>query len=549
MATLAKLVVKLITDVTEFSKGMDTAVQKYAKIGASMQSIGDKMTKGVTLPLLAAGTAAVKFASDLSETRNKTAVVFGEMADQVMAMGKESALAMGMSENASLGFASTFGAIEKNMGLSTDQVADMSIKLTQLTADYASFHNLKPEEAFEKIKAGLVGSSEPLISLGKDLRQGAVEAYAMANGIGENGRQLSIQELALARYGLLLSQSTDELGDFARTSDGLANSTRIVKAEFENVLAGFGESLLPIATDLMKSLIPILDWFNNLDPAAKKGIVSMLMFVAALGPVMSVGGRVLQLGKWLTGVLGAKGLVGAFSKLVPLTVSAGGATGSLGGALAAAALPVVGLIAAIGLLIVVIKRFGPEAWNSAKMLGYIIGKFLVETVGGGLVNVTNLILNWLKNLPAKISGFGKNFFAAGRNMMIGLINGIKSAAVAMIQAVLQPVAYVIEQVKRMLHISSPSKVFAGIGQNMMLGLAQGIEQYAPKSIDASITAVSGSVGGVMPAGIGTGGRSGIIVEFKEINIQGDLSESSKKSLRAEVKDIFTTEFKAILDGV
>src|SRR5665648_812778 len=123
MATLAKLVVKLITDVTEFSKGMDTAVQKYAKIGKSMQSIGDSMTKGVTLPLLAAGTAAVKFASDLSETRNKTATVFGDMSDQVMEMGKNSAKAMGMSENASLGFASTFGAIEKNMGLTTDPVS------------------------------------------------------------------------------------------------------------------------------------------------------------------------------------------------------------------------------------------------------------------------------------------------------------------------------------------------------------------------------------------------------------------------------------------
>jgi len=544
MATLAKLVVKLVADVTEFSKGMDTAVQKYAKIGKSMAEIGDKMTLRVTLPLIAAGGAAIKFASDLEETRNKTATVFGDMAGQVMEMGKSADIGMGMSENAALSFASTFGAIEKNMGLTTDQVAEMSIQLTQLTADYASFHNLAPEEAFEKIKAGLVGSSEPLISLGKDLRVTAVEAYAMAHGIGKAGEALNNQELALARYGLLLSQSGDEMGDFSKTADGLANSTRTVKALFENTLASFGETLLPIATQFMQALIPILNWFNTLPQPVKTGIVYLLLFAAAIGPVLSVGGRLLQMGSSVQKIFGAKGLISVFSKLAPLVGGAGGGLAAFGSALLAAIGPALALGSAIALLILVIKYLGPQAWNTVKMIVAIIG----ELVKRGIAKIKELEV-WVGNLLIRIAVSiyekSKTFFAAGRNLMIGLVNGIKSAAAAMIEAVLRPVQYVIEQVKRMLNLHSPSKVFEGIGANMMLGLAQGIEKYAPKSIDANLKAVGASVSGVMPAGIG-GSGSRQVSQHNEFVFYGDMSESAKKSLKIEFGNLIEKKFIEVL---
>lgn len=534
----------MVADVSEFSSSMDGAVAKYAKIGASMQAVGDRMTTHITLPLIAAGTAAVKFASDLAETRNKTAVIFGDMTDQVMEMGKGADLAMGMSERAALDYASTYGSILKNMNLGQEAVTEMSIALTGLTSDYASFHNLKPEEAFEKIKAGLVGSSEPLISLGKDLRITAVEAYAAANGIGTVGKELTTSEMALARYGSLLAQSTDELGDFGRTADGLANSTRTVKALFENTLASFGESLLPVATELMRALIPILDWFNSLPAPVKTGIVYMLMFVAALGPLLSGVGRILQGGKAIQGVLGAKGVTGLFAKLGPMITGAGGGLASFGSAIVAAAGPALALGAAIALLILTIKYLGPQAWQTVQMIVAIIGEFVKR----GVAKIKEFEV-WVGTLiirtAIKIAMGAKNFYNAGAQLMAGFINGIKAYAAQLIQAVLQPVAYVIAQVRRMLGLHSPSKVFEGIGMNMMLGLAQGIDKYAPKSIDASVTAVSTVMPGKV-AGIGSGSGSGRSLEIKEINIYGMLSESEKKGLRAEIREIFQSEFNAVL---
>lgn len=541
MATLAKLVVKLITDVTEFSKGMDTAVQKYNKIGQSMQGIGDKMSMKLTLPLVAAGGAAIKFASDLEETKNKAIVVFSDMSDAMLDWSSNSATALGMSQQETLDYASTFGSLLKNMGLGTEEVYRMSASLTTMTADYASFHNLNPGEAFEKIKAGLVGSSEPLLSLGKDLRQGAVEAYAMANGMEKVNGKLSNQNLALARYGALIEQSAQEFGDRAKTADQFAGSVRTVTAEFKDLMASFGQELLPVATDFMRALVPILGWFSDLPQPVKQGAVYFLMFAAALGPIMSIGGRFLQLGTKIKGVMGIKGLLGTFTKLVPLTISAGGATGSLGAALATAALPALGLIAAIGLLIVVIKRFGPEAWNSIKMLGFIIGKFLVETVGGGLVNVTNLFLNWLKSLPINISGFGKNFAVAGRNLMIGFVNGIKSMAASLIDAVLHPILIIINQVRAALGLNNIAIPSVDVNRRRPGEAPSG---YAEPPVRNGYESTSST----LPAGIKSGGTSDISVEFKEITINGDLSESTKKNLRVEIKDIFTSEFKAILDG-
>ena len=121
MATLARLVVKLVTDITEFSSGLDKASKKLSTIGTSMARVGDSMTLGVTLPLVAAGVAAVKFPSDLEETTNKTKVVFGDMSQQVLDFADNSAQAMGMSKNSALSAASTFGNLFTSMGIGKER--------------------------------------------------------------------------------------------------------------------------------------------------------------------------------------------------------------------------------------------------------------------------------------------------------------------------------------------------------------------------------------------------------------------------------------------
>jgi hypothetical protein len=59
---------------------------------------------------------------------------------------------------------------------------------------------------------------------------------------------------AQAAYALIFEQSTTAQGDFARTSDGLANQQRILKANFENTAATLGSALLPKIAEVAKKI-------------------------------------------------------------------------------------------------------------------------------------------------------------------------------------------------------------------------------------------------------------------------------------------------------
>lgn len=535
---LAKLIVKLIADVGEFTTAMDTAAKKAAQTGEQMRKIGDAMTLGVTAPILAAGTAAIKYASDLNETRNKTDVVFGGMSSTVRKFGETASRTMGMSENAALSYAGTYGAILKNMGLTESQTAEMSLALTQLTADYASFHNLSPGEAFEKIKAGLVGSSEPLIALGKDLRVAAVESYALANGITQAGQKMTPAQLAMARFGLLMSQSKDEMGDFSRTADGLANSARTFSASWEDALASFGEVALPVATDFMQAMIPVLQWFRDLPTPVKNSIVYLLTFAAALGPVMSAGGRLLGVFSGVAKLFGAKGaLTGGITLLKGALTGAAPALTALKGALAAAAGPAIALGAAIAVLIMAVKVLGPAAWESAKMLGQIF-VLLVKMAIDRLSQLPGEIRNWMQRAWQTIVQWKNNFIQAGRDLIDGLVRGVVEAAQRLIDAVTNAVQGAINKAKALLGIHSPSRIFEQFGRMMMLGLEQGVEQFSRRPILATVNATARIPAAVSQVGMGAGGARRI--EIGEIRIYGDLSDSQMRRIREEMRRMSET---------
>jgi hypothetical protein len=63
---LAELVVKLIGDTSEFESSMTGAGTSLQRVGDQMTSVGGGLTAGLTLPLAAAGTAAVLMANDFN---------------------------------------------------------------------------------------------------------------------------------------------------------------------------------------------------------------------------------------------------------------------------------------------------------------------------------------------------------------------------------------------------------------------------------------------------------------------------------------------------
>ncbi len=197
---------------------------------------------------------AINLASDLQEVQNVVDVTFGDRAADIEAWAKNAASAFGLSELQAKQFNGTMGAMIKSMGLTDSAVLEMSTTLTGLAADFASFYNLEHQEAFDKIRAGISGETEPLKQLGINMSVANLEAFALSQGITKAYNAMSQAEQATLRYNYLLHAGADAQGDFARTSDSFANQLKIAKLNVTELGAEFGDMLLPIASQGLKEL-------------------------------------------------------------------------------------------------------------------------------------------------------------------------------------------------------------------------------------------------------------------------------------------------------
>lgn len=265
----------ILADTKGLSDGLNKANQQVGgasgKIGAAFKKIGVAVAAaGVAAGAFAIkiGVDAVKAASDLSETIAKAGEIFGSSSKQVEAFAESAATALGQSKQQAIDAATTFAVFGKSAGLAGDDLVKFSTDFTVLASDLASFNNTTPDEAIAAIGSALRGEAEPLRRFGVLLDDASLRAAALELGIVSTTKNaLTPQQKVLAAQALIFKQTGDAQGDFARTSDGLANSQRILAAQVENVKISIGTALLPVATELFQfigsKLIPLLTNFSE----------------------------------------------------------------------------------------------------------------------------------------------------------------------------------------------------------------------------------------------------------------------------------------------
>lgn len=249
--------------------GVDGAFQKLT--GVSLLAGGAIGLAGMALKKMADySKVTIDAASDLEETETKVGVVFGDQAASMLAWGESAAESMGMSSNAALAAAGTYGNLFRAMGMGVETSASMSKNLVKLAADLASFNNMDPTEVLDKLRAGLSGETEPLKTLGVNLNQAAIQAKALEDGLWNGVGAMDASAKAQATYALILEQTTLAQGDFARTSEGLANQQRILAGNSENLAAAIGENLLPLKTAWVSMLNDVTEGLYNLIEAQNR---------------------------------------------------------------------------------------------------------------------------------------------------------------------------------------------------------------------------------------------------------------------------------------
>lgn len=187
---------------------------------------------------------AIDISSDLQEVQNVVDVTFGDMAYKVEELASHSIEDFGMSELTAKKIASRFQAMGTAMGFTQERMSDMSVTLTELAADMASFYNVEQEDVAKSLQSIFTGETEPMRQYGIDLTNATVQQWALNNGIKANMSTMTNAEKTLLRYQYTLEASSAAAGDFARTSGSWANQLRILTQSFQALGAIVGEVLI-----------------------------------------------------------------------------------------------------------------------------------------------------------------------------------------------------------------------------------------------------------------------------------------------------------------
>ena len=244
-------------------------------------------------------------ASDLEEVQNVVNVSFGDMADEVEKFADSAVQNFGMSALTAKRMASTFMAMANGMGIAAKDGKNMSLQLTALAGDMASFYNVEQDVAQTALNSIFTGETESLKKFGIVLTEANLKTFALSTGITKSYNAMSQAEKVALRYQYVLKATANAQGDFVRTSSSWANQVRVLKEQWSQLIGILGKGLIAALTPVVKALNKLLSY------------------------LIAIGNAIASLfgGKKITGV--SKGLDSAAGSAGNLDDNLGGAGGKL----------------------------------------------------------------------------------------------------------------------------------------------------------------------------------------------------------------------------
>lgn len=240
--------------------------------------------------------SAVDLASQLTEVQNVVDTTFGDMASKADDFTKTSIQDFGMSELTVKQISSRFQALGTPIGISSEQVAngtavankalmsqnntlykttdsmaDMSLNLTRLAGDMASFYDVDQADVAKSLQSIFSGTIAPLRRYGLDLTQATLSEWAMKNGLDANIKSMTQAEKVLLRYNYVMANTQAAQGDFAKTANTWANSVRVLKQEFQAWGSIIGSviinALKPFVQALSKVMLKVISFTRTVADA------------------------------------------------------------------------------------------------------------------------------------------------------------------------------------------------------------------------------------------------------------------------------------------
>lgn len=430
---------------------------EIGKLGNTVGSVGTSAGKNfstkfgtaIKVGLTTAGVAAIAgltsltkssitAASDASESINAIRVSYGDAAEEILKLSEGTAQRLGVAGTDFRNSAVRFSAFAETIGGDTAGITKFVGDVTQRATDFASVFNIDVSEALQVFQSGLSGEAEPLKRFGINLLQSEVQAYALRSGIIAVGEQMTEEQKVQARYGLLMESTAKTAGDFANTSDGLANRQRILAATFEDIQVKLGTALVPIMEDLfgviLDDVIPAVTEFAE---AFSKGETPLNSFFDAIGESITfikenwtfikiLGGAILGLVSIFILITGVVKVFTTVQALLNLTLLANPITWIV--------LAVAALVAGI-IYLATQTTFFQDVW-SAMVTGVTMAwEWFVDLFNNAVEGIKNFFVssfeavgtffrNIINGWIGMVEGF-VNFFINGINLIIKGLNALQ----------------------------------------------------------------------------------------------------------------------------
>lgn len=450
MGKPAILAIKVLSDTRKAKKGLQETEHATGRLMGALGKLGGIALAGAAAAggaLAALAITGIKQAADLEQSIGAVDTVFKGAADQMHRYAAGAAETMGLTENQYNELATVLGTQLKNGGTAIDQLADKTNGLIGLGADLASMFGGTTPEAVAALSSALKGERDPIERYGVSLKQAQIDAKAAELGFVKVGGSLSNEANQAATLALIMEQTADAHGNFAKETDTLAGQQAILAAQWGNFTTSIGQAFLPILTKVMSvltgSLMPALRDFGNFisesltqfmgsgDGAISQFAESLKGLAAGAVPfaqrvVSGIGDAVAFIGQIVSAI--APILTAAISGLMPHLTAMGSKLAELWSAFTS----VVSII--VGWLAPAIKDLAPVFQNVFNVIGSVITD--VFGVIAGIFNALKALFtgDW-QGLWNAVKDIFSNAWNLVKDILTGAFNHIKNIVLSLGNAV------------------------------------------------------------------------------------------------------------------
>jgi len=251
----AKALQSALKNVNNLKDGVQkSVVHQQNSFNALGNTVRNVIGGVIAYQALRFGKQMVNMASAVEEMQSKSAVVFGRFVSNVRAELEKFGNAVGRSTFELEGMASSVQDTFVPLGFARKEASKLSVDLTKLAVDVASFNNATDVEVMHAFRSALVGNHETVLRFGVVINEATIKQELMRMGINKTSSEITTQEKVMARLNLIMAGTADAQGDAINTNTSFANSMKALSAEFEEFMVEAINPMLPALSNMVRSL-------------------------------------------------------------------------------------------------------------------------------------------------------------------------------------------------------------------------------------------------------------------------------------------------------